>query len=965
MLYRHFLYNLYKALPKDTLTIHSILYFSAMKKSVLFLLLLCITTLLSAQDWKEKYKTGWTLWETGAYEQALQTFDRSLALIAKDDPAYTKTLCELADLYKSKGWIDRSQLLYEKALALTKKNPERSLQEYLSLLNTVAVFYHQSGLLAKAELLYLELEKYYTTQSNLTEYPNIVYLQLIQEFFILYRNQGLWQKAEEKIKPVLERLNRYEDTPSHYAHEFTLLLANLYMDQERYSEAITLLAEKVSALTSADAEQGRYYDLLMYAYRDLNESKNVLHYLNLSIEHHKKLYKKNKTFHFEAYGLALFRKAEFYNSIGDYAKAKPLLTQTLAVFEDALKSIHPDYKLEFSHTYKTILLYITSIYRQHNDLAAAEKNITEALTIAHDVYGGYNYGMVAYLNERAALYQQQYKFADAIRVYQQASQILLNNIKQNFSSLSERERQQFYQQKIVPDFNQFNSAGHLAIQQLPSVTEWLYNNRLATKGVLFQSTEKVRQYVLQSSDTTLKATFDVWQLKKNILAQRYQQQASELATNDTLRQRLEKETNELERTLAQHPKIQALWQSQTFPDWKEIQQALNPGESAVEIIRFKKEYSPTNDTVVYAALCIRPGIKHPEYIVLNTGTQLEGKYLSYLRKTIKNDVENNLSYNHYWEPLARHLQQTETHTVYLSTDGVYNLISIDGLYNPNTKKYILDELVIHNVSSTREIVTRIEQPETNTITLVGYPTYKAPSQGDTVRLDSEKTELLKQAKADTVQRFFTGGHVTDLPGTRLEVEEIGALVKRNGATVTQWLERSASEENIKQLNNPHVLHIATHGFFVEDVRSGSLPEYVIQNPLLRSGLLLANCESVFTSGTRATSEDGVLTAYEAMNLQLDRTQLVILSACETGLGEVLNGEGVYGLQRAFRQAGAKQMLMSLWTVSDEATRMLMVSFYKNWLENKQPLTQAFRNARIEIRKTYPNPYYWAAFVLIE
>lgn len=141
-------------------------------------------------------------------------------------------------------------------------------------------------------------------------------------------------------------------------------------------------------------------------------------------------------------------------------------------------------------------------------------------------------------------------------------------------------------------------------------------------------------------------------------------------------------------------------------------------------------------------------------------------------------------------------------------------------------------------------------------------------------------------------------------------------------------------------------------------------DVAVENPLLRSGILLAGARQGFSDNpTDFGDEDGVLTAYEAVNLDLEVTQLVLLSACETGLGVNSNGEGVYGLQRALYAAGGRSVIMSYWKVADEPTQELMVKFYEKWLSGKS-VRDPFRLTQQEPRAKYPQPYYWGAFVVV-
>jgi hypothetical protein len=224
-------------------------------------------------------------------------------------------------------------------------------------------------------------------------------------------------------------------------------------------------------------------------------------------------------------------------------------------------------------------------------------------------------------------------------------------------------------------------------------------------------------------------------------------------------------------------------------------------------------------------------------------------------------------------------------------------------------------------------------------------------------------------------------HFHRLPGTRAEGERVAALLG-----VSPWLDVTALEGRLKtDCHSPRILHLATHGFFLPDQERdpnregrgldydfggfarakdglGRLSGPMMENPMLRSGLALAGANTWLKAGDPPEeAEDGLLTAEDVTVLDLLSTELVVLSACETGLGQVHVGEGVFGLRRAFVLAGAKTLVMSLWKVPDEQTRELMEAFYGRLLAGKGR-AEALREAQLAMKAKYPDPFYWGAFI---
>ncbi len=529
-------------------------------------------------------------------------------------------------------------------------------------------------------------------------------------------------------------------------------------------------------------------------------------------------------------------------------------------------------------------------------------------------------------------------------------------IREYFTSLSEREKSKFWN-SIKSDFEYFNTVALKLQHRYPEMIEKMYDNALLTKALLLNSSIKIRERILNSTDEELKVLYSNWMDKKELMTNALSMSEEELTEAELNPVSLKEEIENLERELSE--KSEEF--SQTFENkpvtWENVKQALDPHEVAVELIRFRVFDHVFTDSVLYAALYVDNEDKEskPGFFLFNDGEEMESKYFFGYRNSIRFKIRDELSYHRYWKPFEDQFGLTKT--IYISPDGVFNQINLEAIPTPDGK-YVLDNSNIILVNNTKDIYfrqvrSRIVQEE-KLATLVGNPKFYASAE--------------KKPATSTTMR---GSVINDLPGTEKEVTELSKLLNNQGWLINDFMDEEATENNLKNIEDPKLFHIATHGFFTSDkaikteLEGVSLSQYeAFENPLLRTGLMLKGAGDLLgATSFNYNIESGILTAYEAMNLQLDKTELVVLSACETGLGDIEIGEGVYGLQRAFLVAGAESIIMSLFKVSDEATQKLMVIFYEKWIASGDK-RQAFIEAKKEIRTEYGDPLYWGSFVMI-
>ena len=469
----------------------------------------------------------------------------------------------------------------------------------------------------------------------------------------------------------------------------------------------------------------------------------------------------------------------------------------------------------------------------------------------------------------------------------------------------------------------------------------MYNIHLKTKGILLSSSTKVREQILNSKDESLKSVYSDWvETKENLILyysfskEQITEQKIDIAAVEAEANKLEKELNKLSTDFAQSNQLPTT----TLAD---VKIKLSNTSAAVEIIGypvFDRSFSGGKN---YAFLVASLKSVNPELVLIENGEDLDSKYAKAYRNMVQLKANDRITYEKFWKPVDEKLKGFNE--VHLALDGIYYQVNVGALKKPDNT-YVADALDLHLYASTRDLM-------------------------------KSKSTSFTSKKADFFgyPDFGVKGLVEALPGTKVEIDAVSRITKTKGFVTNTYMQKEATESNFKTVSSPSLLHIATHGFFLPESQSSGEKVFGVdvnqanENPLLRSGLMLADAEQ--TMGDQSlntevnTTNNGILTAYEVITLDLKNTDLVVLSACETGLGEIKSGEGVYGLQRAFQIAGAESVIMSLWKVSDEATKQLMTTFYKEWMGGKQK-EEAFFAAQKSLRTSFPEPYYWGAFVML-
>lgn len=608
--------------------------------------------------------------------------------------------------------------------------------------------------------------------------------------------------------------------------------------------------------------------------------------------------------------------------------------------EDYLKRAATVYKTKFgeeSPTYAKVIGDQGWYYRTRERYAEAEPLLLRSMEIREKTLGTDHPDYVRSREEVAILYWKNKQWDKAYSHYKIVMDKTIDFINKYFPPMSEAEKTKYWD-VTFPRFQRYYNFAIDASPTMPKIVEDVFNYQTATKALLLNATSKVKTAILRSGNADLIRDYMTWLDQKESLARYFALSKEEIRDQKINLDSMVQSANRMEKSLSERSTDFSNGYTTQPVSYETIRNALGDQEAVVEIIRVRGYKQDFTEESRYAVLAMTKTSTTPTLAILDNGNQLETRYAKFYKNAIQQKAPDEYAYAQFWariEPIVGGKK-----TVYLSPDGVYNQINLNTLKN-SSGAYLLNQYDLITIGNSKDLLAlKSRKPVVKKdALLVGFPDYG-------------------------------GSNVPPLPGTKVELDGVNKVLKTAGYQVKQFMQKEATESALKSVKAPALLHVATHGYFKQDADvasdDGTSMENAQANPLLRSGLLLAGASGTLagTNSVDLTSNDnGVLTAYEAMNMNLDGTDLVILSACETGLGEVKAGEGVYGLQRAFLVAGANALIMSLWKVDDAATQQLMTSFVTNWIKtgNKQ---KAFKQAQIQLMTKFKDPYYWGAFVMM-
>jgi CHAT domain-containing protein/tetratricopeptide (TPR) repeat protein len=898
--------------------------------------------------------------------QALEIRKNALGEMHLD---YAGSLDSLAALYRNQADYARAEPMYRQALDIVKKVLGETHPDYATSLNNLAALYRSQGHYARAEPLYRHALEIYKKALG-ERHPD--YATGLNNLADLYWSQGDYARAEPLFRRALE-IRKIVLGETHPAYAAGLNnLGELYRSQGDYARAEPLYRQALEICKKTLGERHPDYAQSLGNLAAVYDSQRDFARAEPLYRQAAEIRKKVLGDRHPDYAASLNNLAVMYVSQRDYARAEPLYRQALEIDKKALGEGHPDYATNLNN--------LAVMYDFQGDYTRAEPLLRRALEIRKKVLGETHPDYANSLGNLAGLYHRQGDYVRAEPLLRQVLDIYERHFTNTLNAQS--ERQQLALAKIL----RLHLDTYLSIApEVRARADVVYRHVLGWKGAVF-----MRQFASRAARTEpeLKSLFEELEtvsVRLSNLAfsvpdpkrrEVWQRQTVELSDR---KEALERELSTKSAAFRQQQALLEL-----TPD--ELRKVVPHNAALVDVLEYTQFSLPAGGQGKFrnerrlAAFVVRPDAEVKRIDLgpaAPIATAISAWREGYGQPGVSNPGKDLRAL--VWEPLAPLLTGAET--ILFSPDGALCRFPLAALPGEKPDTYLLEERNILIMPVPRLLPPLLASAgsesadgKTNAALLIGDVDFGG--EPGIVSLANNDGAVGREEHRSAARWSGQGQTVFGrLPGTAQEVEAIRILYEGPfGPSQAQVIMGSKATEQVFRTEAPRhrFIHLATHGFFApENVRSGldvstddqqrapgelfgSAKEVRGFHPGLLSGIALAgaNGGSDTDGGINGSSgkeaDDGVLTALEVAGLDLRNVDLVVLSACETGLGRVAGGEGVLGLQRAFQLAGAKSVVASLWKVDDRATVALMRVFYhKLWVERKSAAV-ALREAQLAL-----------------
>ena len=949
-------------------------------------------------------------------EMAANASEWILANLSENHHLSRKVLGELAHAYESANTYDKAEEIWLRLVQLAKDSDGPDHPNYAIALNNLGESYREAGQFAKAEPIYLES----ATAAARSFGDSKMSFFTKANLGLLYKQSGRYAEAETLYKEVLDGIvSLSDDTNPLYANTLRNLAA-LYDSTGRLAEAAHCYRRALDLIRRAFGEDYLGYDPHTVTSLAYVEAKIGRHDLAISLlsETMKSMLRTGQNKPFRTVPLLVCMGYVFVES-GDFEAAE-------LAYRNALKALEhlPGHKARDHHD--LIMTGLATVYLRTGQYSDAERLLSQSLgKVAYEL-GETSLPYASSLNNLAIVYCDTGRFSEAATLFVQSLAILENRtgrvdprvtitmaglamahealgdhakaralfkdaahrseefLWESFVSSSDRQRLELFAEMdtfIVRYLAVVLFGPDAGDEEIADAYDFAIRRKgMAMEALSLQQRSFHRGQYPNLEEKIARLRFLRAQLSKAFVS-RFRDPESPYVEPI---QQMSAEREYLEAEVARmmpDSNLSGLMQSAGL---QAVAKAI-PSDSVLIDFVFLHKFDPKAvpargehrwQESRYVAFVTHGGRPDSCRMVdLGDGKAIDdivGKYWTQLAHPSNNEfgaeaIDLGVRVREVLiDPLVQFLG--DKRRLLVCPDGILSILPLAAVPTCSDR-LLIDDFEISYVGNVRDVI----RPEGDALCtqpiVIADPSFELRADvkaEDRREVEQDRAEVIEGLRAATVS-------FKPLPGTRRE----GFLVARM-LGVTAWIGEEALESRVKSLQSPRVVHLATHGFFLPSAPRRPILEnmlehilldaqsrsaFLIDDPMYGSGLALAGAETVLSGGDAPPeAEDGLLTAADVIGMDLRGTELVVLSACETAIGEIRASEGVIGLRRAFAVAGAKTVVMSCWKVTDAATAELMERFYKI-LQAETPRASALRTSQLELKRRYIHPYFWAAFVL--